>query len=346
MKAIVLRGVNDYIYTDVEKPACPADGLLLRVKACGLCGSDLRTLSSGHRNVTFPWTIGHEVCGVVEEIGAAYKGLYRKDDVLTVAPNVYCGECEYCRAGRFDLCMNLRELAQQWPGGFAEYMAIPAEALQHGCIVKISPDDDMAAAAIAEPPSSCINAQEKLNIGLRDTVLIIGSGPIGCIHVSVAKARGARKIIVADISEDRLERCREFGDVLTINSSKEDTVQRARELTDGMGPDVVITANPVGETQVQAIEVAKKGARIAFFGGLPSGKSTPMIDTNMIHYKGLTVIGTTNFAPQHHLTSLEMLRDGRIPADKLISHRLPLSQFDEGVQLARSGKALKVVFMP
>jgi L-iditol 2-dehydrogenase len=164
--------------------------------------------------------------------------------------------------------------------------------------------------------------------------------------VSVAKARGARKIIVADISEDRLERCKEFGDVLTINSSKEDTVKRARELTGGMGPDVVITANPVGETQVQAIEAAKKGGRIAFFGGLPSGKSTPMIDTNMIHYKGLTVIGTTNFAPQHHLTSLEMLRDGRIPADKLISHRLPLSQFDEGVQLARSGKALKVVFLP
>ncbi len=346
MKAIVLRGVGDYVYTDVEKPACPDEGLLLRVKACGLCGSDMRTLSSGHRNVTFPWIIGHEVCGVVEETGAAYRGPYAAGDVLTVAPNVYCGECEYCRAGRLDLCMNLRELAQQWAGGFAEYMAIPAEALARGCIVKINPEDDMAAAAIAEPPSSCINAQEKLNIGLRDTVLIIGSGPIGCIHVSVAKARGARKIIVADISEDRLERCKEFGDVLTINSSKEDTVQRARELTDGMGPDVVITANPVGETQVQAIEVAKKGGRIAFFGGLPSGKSTPMIDTNMIHYKGLTVIGTTNFAPQHHLTSLEMLRDGRIPADKLISHRLPLSQFDEGVQLARSGKALKVVFMP
>ena len=205
MKAIVLRGIGDYIYTDVDKPACPADGLLIRVKACGLCGSDMRTLTSGHRNVTYPWIIGHEVAGVVEETGAEYKGPFGAGDVLTVAPNVFCGECEYCRSGRLDLCMNLRELAQQWQGGFAEYMAIPADALERGCIVKISPDDDLAAAAIAEPPSSCINAQEKLNIGLRDTVLIIGSGPIGCIHVSVAKARGARKIIVADISEDRLE---------------------------------------------------------------------------------------------------------------------------------------------
>ncbi len=347
MKAIVLRGNGDYIYTDVETPKCPNDGLLLRVKACGLCGSDMRTLSSGHRNVTYPWIIGHEVCGVVAETGAEYKGPYHKDDVLTVAPNVYCGECEYCRAGRLDMCMNLRELAQQWKGGFAEYMAIPVEALQRGCIVKISPEDDMAAAAIAEPPSSCINAQEKLGIGIMDTVLIIGSGPVGCIHVAVATARGAKKIIVADISEDRLARCKEFGhNVLTIDSSKEDTVQRARELTDGKGPDVVITANPVGVTQVQAVEVAKKGGRIAFFGGLPSGNSTPLIDTNLIHYKALTIIGTTNFAPQHHLTSLEMLRDGRIPADKLISHRLPLSQFDEGVQLARAGKALKVVFLP
>lgn len=347
MKAILLRGINNYIYTDVDKPACPADGLLICVKACGLCGSDMRTLASGHRNVTYPWIIGHEVAGIVKEIGVKYKGPLAVDDVLTIAPNVYCGECEYCHAGRRDLCMNLRELAQQWPGGFAEYMAIPADVLERGCIVKISPDDDLAAAAIAEPPSSCINAQEKLGIGIMDTVLIIGSGPIGCIHVAVATARGAKKIIVADISADRLEHCKKFGHkVLTIDSSKEDTVQRARELTDGNGPDVVITANPVGVTQVQAVEVAKKGGRIAFFGGLPSGKSMPLIDTNLIHYKGLTVIGTTNFAPQHHLASLEMLRDGRIPADKLISHRLPLSRFDEGVQLARSGKALKVVFLP
>lgn len=346
MKAILLRGTGDYIYTDVERPACPDDGLLIRVKACGLCGSDMRTLSSGHRNVTYPWIIGHEVAGIVEEIGVAYKGPFQVGDILTVAPNVYCGKCEYCKAGLFDMCMELRELAQHWLGGFAEYMAIPTEALRHGCILKISSDVDLATAAISEPPSSCINAQEKLNIGLCDTVLIIGSGPIGCIHVSVAKARGARKIIVADISEDRLERCKEFGDVLTINSAKEDTVQRVRELTHGLGPDVVITANPVGATQVQAVEAVKKGGRIAFFSGLPSGKSTLLIDTNLIHYKALTVIGTTNFAPKHHVTSLDMLLDGRIPAEKLISHRLPLMQFDEGVQLVRSGKALKVVFLP
>jgi L-iditol 2-dehydrogenase len=346
MKAIVLRGINDYVYTDVEKPECPKDGLLLKVKACGLCGSDMRTLVSGHKNVSYPWTTGHEVCGIVDETGEDYKGSYVPGDVLTVAPNVFCGVCEYCRAGRFDLCMNLRELAQHWKGGFAEYMAIPAEALSNGCIVKINSDDDYAAAAISEPPSSCISAQEKLGIGLMDNVLIIGSGPVGCIHICVAKARGARKIIVADISKDRLDMCKAFGDVETINSAEEDVVARAKELTDGVGPDVVITANPVGITQVQAIEAVKKGGRVAFFGGLPSGKSTPMIDTNLIHYKGLIVIGTTNFAPQHHLTSIEMLKDGRIPADKLITHRLPLSKFHEGVELARSGKALKVVFMP
>lgn len=347
MKAVVLRGPNDdYAYTEVEKPICDEKGLLIKVEACGLCGSDLRTLAAGHKNVQYPWITGHEVCGIVEEVGSSYSGSYKVGDVLTVAPNVYCGECEYCLSNSHELCMNLRELAQQWLGGFAEYMAIPPESLENGCIIKIDTDDDYAAAAIAEPPSSCINAQEKLCVGENDDVLIIGAGPIGCIHVSVAKARGARTIIVADISQERLDMCRAFGEIHIINSSETDIVQEARRLTDGKGPSVVITANPVGQTQVQAIEVVKKGGRVGFFGGLPRDKSTPLIDTNLIHYKGITVIGTTNFGLAHHRMSWKMIKEGSIPADKLITHRLPLSSFDEGVKLARSGKALKVVFLP
>ena len=150
---------------------------------------------------------------------------------------------------------------------------------------------DYAEIAIAEPPSSCINAHEKLNTGINDTVLIIGAGPVGCLHISVAKARGAKRIFVADISDYRLEKSKLFGDITTINTLDNDLVETVLLLTDGIGADVVITANPVGETQTQAIDAVKKGGRIAFFGGLPHGKSTPKIDTNKIHYKGITIIG-------------------------------------------------------
>lgn len=344
MNAILLKGIDDYVYCQVDKPTCPESGLLIKVLACGLCGSDLRTLSSGHKHVKYPAITGHEVCGIVEEVAADYKGDYKTGDVLAVAPPVYCGKCEYCRQGRYELCMNMKELAQQWPGGFADYMAVPKEALDLGCIVKIDESWDYGAAAVAEPPASCVNAHEKLNTGIDDTVLVIGAGPIGFLHACVANARGANRIIIADISPDRLEMCKVLGFVETINSKQVDLVQTVKDRTGGLGADVVITANPIGATQVQAVEAAKKGGRIAFFGGLPHGNSTPQIDTNLIHYKGLTIIGTTNFAPKHHISALKLIKEGKIPADKLITHRLPLEKFAEGVALARSGKALKVVF--
>jgi len=344
MKAVVLAAPGSFSVQTIEKPACPEEGLLLKVSYCGLCGSDMRTLFSGHKNVRLPAVIGHEVSGVVVETGKEYRGDYAAGDMLAVAPNVYCGRCGFCRMGRYEFCESIRELAQQWPGGFAEYMAIPAEALRLGTIQKIPEGLPPEYACVAEPPSSCINAQEKLGVGLGDTVLIIGSGPIGSIHICVAKARGAKRVFIADVNQSRLDMVRAFGPDETINASQVDLVEEVKRLTGGAGADVVITANPVADTQVQALNAARKGGRIAFFGGLPHDKSVVPLDTNLIHYKGLTVIGTTGFAPRHHIQSLDLMQMGRIPGEKLVTHILPLDAFAEGVQLAREGKAMKVVF--
>ena len=344
MKAVVLKQPGEFVVEEIQKPECPERGLLLKVSYCGLCGSDLRTLFSGHRNVKLPAVIGHEVSGVIEAVGAQYRGEYAPGDKLAVAPNVYCGKCGFCRMGRHEYCESIRELAQQWPGGFAEYMAIPPEALENGTIQRVPEGLAMEHACVAEPPSSCINAQEKLNVQLGDTVLIIGAGPIGSIHICVARARGARRIYIADVNGERLEMTKRFGPDGIINSSEVNLVEEIRRLTGGAGPDVVITANPVAVTQIQAVEAARKGGRIAFFGGLPHGNSQVQIDTNLIHYKGLTVIGTTGFAPRHHIRSLELMEEGKIPGDKLVTHILPLDSFSEGVELARAGKAMKVVY--
>lgn len=344
MKAVVLRTPGEFVVTDIEKPVCPEGGLLIRVLYCGLCGSDLRTLFNGHKNVKLPAVIGHEVSGEVVEVGAEYRGDFKVGDRLAVAPNVYCGKCGFCRMGRYEYCENIRELAQHWAGGFAEYMAIPMEALALGTIQRIPEGLAPQYACVAEPPSSCINAQEKLDVKLGDNVLIIGAGPIGSIHICVARARGAKKVFIADVKASRLKMTEVFGPDATIDSSSVDLIEEARRLTDGAGPDVVITANPVAATQLQAIEVARKGGRIAFFGGLPHGNSVVPIDSNKIHYKGLTVIGTTGFAPRHHIQSLELMQSGRIPGDKLVTHILPLDAFAQGVELARAGEAMKVVY--
>ena len=346
MKAVVLRAPGEYGMESVPFPVCPKKGILLKVLACGLCGSDLRSLRTGHRNIVLPWILGHEIAGVIVETGGSYAGTHRRGDTLAIAPMVYCGICDYCVEGRYELCDRPREIAQHWPGGFAEYIAIPEDALNLGTIRPVPEGLDPIIAAIAEPASSCVNAQEKGQVGLGDTVVIIGSGPIGCIHVSVAKARGAAKIIIADVFEDRLKLCEPFGPDVCLNARKLDIVTEVLRLTGGKGADVVITANPVGETQIQAMEMAAKGARILLFGGLPHDRSKPGIDTNLIHYRGLHLIGTTTFAPRHHKLALSMLASGRIPGDKLVTDIMPLSDFEKGVAIATEGKALKVVFIP
>lgn len=346
MKALILHAPNEYGIEQVQKPSCPDRGVLIRVMACGLCGSDLRTLRSGHRNIKSPRIIGHEIAGEILKTGRAYEGRWKTGDIIAVAPTVYCGICDFCIEGRYELCDNLREIAQQWPGGFAEYMAVPAEALTLGAIQAVPEGMDYKIAAVAEPASSVVNAQEKGQVGLGDTVVIIGSGPIGCIHASVARARGAAQVIVADVFDERLKLCELFGPDITINASKVDLVEEVKKTTGGKGAEVVITANPVAETQIQAVEMAGKGGRILLFGGLPHDKCKPGIDTNLIHYKGLHVIGTTTFAPRHHMLALSMMRTGRIPGDKLVTHVLPLEDFKKGVALTAEGKALKVVFVP
>jgi len=346
MNAMVFRGPENYSIEKVPVPKCPEKGLLIKVKACGLCGSDLRTLRSGHKNVKPPWILGHEVSGEVVETGTEYNGEFKIGELLAVAPVVYCGKCEFCLSGHFELCENIRELAQHWPGGFAEYMAIPREALALGNVRRVPNGLNPLYAAIAEPMSSCVHAHEKANVNFTDTVLIIGAGPIGAIHTNLAKLKGAKRVLIADILPHRLELIKPFGPDITINAAEVNLVEEVLKITDGKGPEVIITANPAPITQVQAIEMAKKGGRVLFFGGLPKDNSKPGIDTNLIHYKGLYVIGITTFAPRHHITALELLRSGKIQGEKLVTKTFPLHNFKSAVQEAINGEVLKAVIIP
>ena len=331
---------------NVPIPEIPEGGMLLKVKACGLCGSDLRTLRSGHRKVTLPWIIGHELCAEVVELGRGYKEPWQKKELLAVGPLVYCGECEFCHTERFELCDDYAEIAQKWPGGFAEYIAIPEASVKRGTIQIVPEGLDPAFAAITEPVSSCVNAQEKGKVGSGDTVTIIGAGPVGCIHASLARTNGASRIFIADISRDRLALAQAFEPDAVIDAGKTDLVETVRKLTDGKGADVVITATSAREAPVQAVRMAAKGGRILLFGGLPKDSSPPAIDLNLVHYNALHLMGTTIFAPRHYQTALELIASGNVPADKLITHRFKLTDFKNGAMMALDGKVLKAVFMP
>lgn len=346
MKAVVVRAPLAFDVEEVRAPEVPAGGLLLDVKACGLCGSDLRTLRSGHRKVTFPWTIGHEICGVVAETGSGYTGQWQRGDLLSMGPVVYCGQCDFCLEGRFELCEHYREIAQVWPGGFAEQMAVPAEAIRLGVIERVPAGVDPVSAAIAEPISSCLNAQEQGQVGLGDTVMIIGSGPIGCIHIALARLHGAEKVIIADINAERLRMAEPFAPDAVIDASQRDLVAEVRQLTQGKGADVIVTATPAPVAPVQAVEMARKGGRILLFGGLPKDDSKPGVDLNIVHYNALHLIGTTIFSPRHYRIAVKLVASNRISVHKLITHRFPLADFKQGAMMALEGKVLKAVFEP
>ncbi len=346
MRAVVVRAPMEFAVEDVPVPEIPRGGLLLKILACGLCGSDLRTLRMGHRKVTFPWTIGHEISGTVEKLGEGYTGEWNVGDTLAVGPLAYCGTCEFCQDGEYELCENQKEIGQTWAGGFAQYMALPAETIRLGNIQKIPEGADPKLAAVAEPVSSCVNAQEKANIKLGETVVIIGAGPIGCIHISLARARGANRIFIIDLSPDRLKMAEAFEPDAVINGGETDAVQEVMKLTGGKGAHVVIVAAPAPQAAVQAVEMARKGGRVIQFGGMPKDNSKPGVDMNLVHYNSLHIIGTSTFAPRHNRLALELLIQGTIPGDKLITHTFPLEDFVKGAKLALDGKVLKGVFLP
>jgi L-iditol 2-dehydrogenase len=282
----------------------------------------------------------------VTEVGPGYQGKWKKGDVLAVGPLAFCSVCDFCLNGEYELCENYREIAQAWPGGFAECIAIPEECIKLGTIERAPDGLDPAFAAVVEPFSSSIHAQEKGQVGLGDTVVIIGTGPVGCIHISLARAKGADKIYVADIADERLKLAEAFEPDATINAAKTDLVEEVRRLTGGKGADVIVTATPAPVAQVQAVEMAKKGGRILLFGGLPKDDSKPGVDMNIVHYNALHLIGTTIFSPRHYRLALKFVASGRIPMDKLVTHRLPLSDFQRGAMMALEGKVLKAVFSP
>jgi len=281
----------------------------------------------------------------VEKVGAKVEG-YRVGDRLSVAPPVYCGQCYFCQQGLYYLCENIRELAQHWPGGFAEFMVIPPEALKCGNVNFMPGGMSFEEAAISEPPSSCINAQEVAQVTMGETVTVVGAGPIGCFHLEIARARGALRIIIMDILKNRLELAGRFSPDLVIDNSKEDYLQKVMQVTGNRGSDLVIVACPSAKAQMDSLLIARKGGRVIFFGGLPHGKSLVSLDTNLIHYKALGVMGSTSFSPRHNKMALQLIAQGKIRARKYITHLFPLEDFKEAIRVIERGEALKVVLKP
>ena len=347
MLAAVYYGPNDLRIEERPVPEIGPGEALLKVLSTGICGTDLRIWHGSHRKYS-PGTIripGHEVVGDIVNLGTEVSGIETGQRVF-IAPNMGCGHCPQCISGNNNLCANYSAPGITIDGSFAEYMHIPSAAILQGNLIPISKEIDPAAAALIEPFACVLRGQEALHIQPGESVLVVGAGPIGMMHVMLAQLRGSGVVIVSELIPERAAQAREFGADLVVNPNEQDLAAVIDELTNGVGVDVVIVAAPAPRAQEMAVELAAIGGRINLFGGLPKDHPTIQLDSNLVHYKELVITGTTACSTQDCHRAAVIVNSGRIDLSRLIGVRFPLGEAIQALSVAESGMALKVVLEP
>src|SRR5271165_3648862 len=292
MKAAVYEGKGQVNVREVPAPVLGEGDVLLAIEACSICGTDLRTFRHGDRKITPPRILGHEFCGRVVESRSADAGVGVGDRVAMYIVILH-GADRYTEMGRANLSSHRTTMSYHYDGAFAPLMRVPAEAVRQGDLFRVTSDIPSDRMSLAEPLGCVMNAHSRLGVGMRDTVAVIGAGPIGIMHAVVARLQGAQKVFVLDNNPARAEMARRFdidGAILVkADGSHRDELAR---LTGGLGPDVVIVAVSSAAAQNDALQVAAKAGRVCFFAGLPKSDPVAPLDVNQIHYKELAVTGS------------------------------------------------------
>lgn len=327
---------------DVPEPTLQDGQLLLAIDSCCVCGTDLRTFRHGDPKIKAPRILGHEFCGKVLESRNSNANVKVGDRVVMYIVLVD-GSDRYSEMGRENLSSLRTTMSYHHDGAYAPRMVVPELAVRNGCMYKVESDVPSDQMALAEPLGCCVNAHSRLRIGLKDTVAVVGAGPIGIMHACLARLQGAQKVFVLDTNPVRLEKAKGFdidGTFLTLpDGSHRDAL---REVTEGRGPDAVIVAVSSGPAQNDALDIAAKAGRICFFAGLPKTSPEASLNVNHIHYKELEITGSYSEKKSDFQTAFSLLHSGRFPGDKIVTHHIPLERAVEAFPLMESGESLKV----
>jgi L-iditol 2-dehydrogenase len=346
VKVVRYHAPGDVRIEEAPEPNAGPDEVKIRVRNCSTCGTDVKIFKFGHHHIVPPRVMGHEIAGDIAEVGANVSGWAPGDRVQVIAA-IPCGHCRDCRAGRMTVCPNQESMGYHYDGGFAEYMVVPAKVLAVNGVNRIPDGVSFAEASAAEPLACVLNGQNLVRVGPGDEVVVIGSGPIGCLHVRLARSRGASRVYLVDLNADRLELAANLvsPDAAVVGTDV-DAVQEIAKLTEGRGADVIITAAASGRAQEQAVQMAARQGRISLFGGLPKSDPTIVLDSNLVHYRELSVIGANGSSPAHNAQALQLIATGAVPVADLITHRLPLSRTLDAFDIVARGDAIKVTIEP
>ena len=351
MKAAVLAAPGQFEIRDIPKPRIKPEEVLIRIMACGICGTDLRIYRHGHRKIELPAVIGHEIVGRVEEVGDGIpieEINYGRGTLVMVTPGIPCGRCDNCLRGLF--CTNKTSIAYHHPGGFAEYLRIPARGVRS--IVFPLPDpllpgQEPADYTIAEPLACALNGLQRLDpIPLGGRGLVIGAGAIGVLLAKLLLHRGMREVAVADISSERLARAKRVlpPEITLINNSKENLAERCWEITEKRGFDAVVVACSSPDIQELSLELIGLYGKILYFAGLPPDQPRIRFDSNLLHYKLASVHGTYGSTLYQNRLAMRMIASGFTKG--ICDARFPLQRISEAFEYAAGGRSLKAVIEP
>jgi len=339
MKAAMYYSLDDIRIRDVPRPKVGSDEILVEMKACGVCGSDLMEWYLSSRA---PLVLGHEPASVIVEAGKNVKGFEIGDRVFA-HHHVACLTCHYCINGDYTMCQQFAQ-THVVPGGFAEYFRVPAPNLQIDTL-KLPSNVSNEEATLIEPVGCCIRAQNKCNIQKGDTVAVIGAGPSGIIHSMLAKISGATNVIVSDTVEYRLKAAKRFGADLTINPQKEKLTEEVNDATDGRGADVVIVTAPNLKALEEGIRTCRRGGTLCLFAPTPPEEQA-RLSPHRLFFSEITIVPSYSTSHIETRTALQLISSGRIKAKELITHRFPLSQTAEAFRTAaKSKECLKVIVL-
>jgi L-iditol 2-dehydrogenase len=335
---------------ETDEPALDPRGAVLRVEACGVCGTDARTFFNGDPRAPAPWVLGHEPVGVLVAVGqeATLPQGVKEGDRVFLGSILTCGVCTQCSDGHQNLCEHhLLYGYDPFPGAYAELAPVPPIATKN--LIPLPHDLPSDLATVADPFACALNGIEVLDVGLGDQVLILGAGPIGCWQAVMARDRGAGRVYLSDVNRDRLEVALRivgrFVDDAWV-AGEDNGVSDLMSRTGGAGAARISVAAPSKQAQQAALEMAAKRARVVYFAGLPKHDPVSPLDMNQLHYKELAILGAYGATPRQYRITMDYLDRRRDDLAAVVTHRFPLDRIGDAFETIRSGTGLKMVILP
>lgn len=338
MLAVVFHAPGDVRIEEVPTPELPPRGLLIATAAAGVCGSDVRTRYHGSPKFQGTQILGHEVAGTVIASDASD---YPVGTKVAIHPGIPCLECRFCRIGKNNMCLHRKLLAADLPGGMAEVVAIPAEAVRAGSVVRVPDRLPLEYAPVAEPLNAVFNGHDRARTGPWDAVFVLGLGPIGILHTATALSRGASPVVAADPSAERVAAAAKvLGDdhVMVMSGG---WLEEAKSRGGGRGWDVVVLATTAPQAFATAFDLVGNNGRILAFSGLPKDKAAITIDVNAIHYREIELIGAFGATPRHFEAAVNWLAAGNLDLASFVTSRVSLDHALEAFDNVEHARGIK-----